>query len=288
MIFLTMIFNKLSGFYGLLAVLTGFQLSTLQLSMYIYSVAALILLAFLMPHIRKQSPLENLALAWFYLLDTVVNTAFTTAFAGTWFLAVSAQQVDTLSNIPSSAPGSGTIVDTAGFNISASGGGQEAVTYAAGANVSPSLGHGVAVEESIPSIIVVSLLTAIRLYFIFVVMAYARQVIRHNSHVESSSKLFLRTDSNGHSPVENPFAVDAQLGQGWRGKAGRFMIKIGEGYWLEPEPQADDSWSRNLEGRFRSARPVSGPPHTLERERRARSGTGPPPPPPQLNTVSKA
>lgn len=144
MTLLCMIFNKVTGFYGLLAVLTGLSLSPLQLSMYIYSVGALILLAFLAPHVRKQSPFQNLALAWFCLLDTVVNTAFTSAFAVTWFLAVSAN--DSNAGIPSSAPGSGTIDDTAGFmnpkvNTSkvevvakpGSGiaGGQEAVAYAA-------------------------------------------------------------------------------------------------------------------------------------------------------------
>ncbi|RFU32886.1 hypothetical protein B7463_g3457, partial [Scytalidium lignicola] len=282
-----MIFNKLTGFYGLLAILTGLQLSPLQLSMYVYSVAALILLGFLMPHIRKQSPFECLALAWFYLLDTVINTAFTAAFAVTWFLAVSAQHTDGSSSIPSSAPGSGTIEETAGFNftkpVSAAdvAGGQEAVSYSAAA--SPSLGHAVGIEESIPSILIVVVLTLIRIYFIFVVMAYAKQVLRLHSAGGPSAKMFFHTEFGNDSPVENPFAVDSPLGEGWRGRLGRIMVKIGEGYWLEA--QADDSWSRGLEGRFRSTKPVAGPPHTLERERRARSGTGPPVPPPNLGKV---
>merc|ERR1712144_193293 len=94
MVSLSVIFNKLTGFFGLLAILTGVSLSPLQLSMYIYSVGALALISFLMPHIRKQSPFECLALAWFYLLDTVINTAFTSAFAITWFLAVSSGIAD--------------------------------------------------------------------------------------------------------------------------------------------------------------------------------------------------
>jgi hypothetical protein len=56
MIFLSVIFNKVTGFFGLLAILTGYQLSPLQLSMYIYSCLALIFLALFMPHIRKGSP----------------------------------------------------------------------------------------------------------------------------------------------------------------------------------------------------------------------------------------
>lgn len=298
MISLSMIFNKVTGFYGLLAILTGLRLSPLQISMYIYSVVALVLLAFLMPHIRKQSPFQNLALAWFYLFDTVINTAFTSAFAVTWFLAVSANNSN--SDIPSSAPGSGTIGDTAGFTnpmINASKvevvasskegltGGQEAVAYAAAGGMaatasSPSLGHAVGIEESIPSIFVVVVLTVIRVYFILIMMAYARQVLRQYVYCSSSTKLHLHTDGAADATAENPFSEGSPEGQGWRGKLGRAMIGIGKGYWLEGQAdgQADEAWARGLDGRFKSTRLAGGPPGTIERERRARSGTGPPVP----------
>ena len=301
MISLSMIFNKVTGFFGLLAILTGMRLSPLQLSMYIYSVGALVLLAFLMPHIRKQSPFQCLALAWFYLLDTVINTAFTAAFAVTWFLAVSADNSN--SGIPSSAPGSGTIDDTAGFtnpkyNVSkveviatpAAGAttGQEAVAYAAAGAAaatasSPSLSHGVGIEESIPSIMVVVFLTLVRVYFILVVMAYARQVLRQHIYSTSSTKLHLHTDGVADAPTENPFAVGTPGGQGWRGKLGRFMVKSGEGYWLGG--QADDAWAKGLDGRFRTSKTAGAVPGTIERERRARSGTGPPKPSPSVTKL---
>ncbi|PQE23934.1 UPF0596 Golgi apparatus membrane c protein [Rutstroemia sp. NJR-2017a WRK4] len=291
MISLSMIFNKVTGFYGLLAVLTGLKLSPLQFSMYVYSVAALVLLAFLMPHIRKQSPFQCLALAWFYLFDTVINTAFTTAFAVTWFLAVSADHSNT--GIPSSAPGSGTIDDTAGFtspkyNVSEvnviatpAGAGQDAVAYGTAAavaagSVAPSIGQGVGIEESVPSIIVVGILTLIRIYFILVVMAYARQVLRHNMYSMSSTKLHLNTDGSTDARAENPFAAGSPQGQGWQGKLGRIMVKVGEGYWLGG--QVDEAWVKGLDGRFKTTRTFTGPPGTIERERRARSGTGPPVP----------
>ena len=89
LISLTVLINKLSGVYGLLAVLTGLHLSPLQFSMYIYSCFALLLTAFLAPHIRKQSPFQCLAFAWFYIIDTILNTAYTLAFSFTWFLLVS-------------------------------------------------------------------------------------------------------------------------------------------------------------------------------------------------------
>jgi len=296
MISLSMIFNKITGFYGLLAILTGFHLSPLQLSMYLYSLGALILLAFLMPHIRKQSPFQCLALAWFYLVDTVVNTAFTSAFAVTWLLAVSADDSNT--SIPSGAPGSGTIDDTAGFtnpkfNVSKVdviatpvAGGQEAVAFAtavaraAGGATSgggPSIGHAVGIEETIPSMMVVVMLTLVRVYFILVMMAYARQVLRQHIYSSSSSKLHLHTDGSADAPADNPFAMGTPGGEGWRGKLGRGMVKIGESYWLGG--QADDTWMKSLDGRFKTTKAAPGPPGTLERERRARSGTGPPLPP---------
>ncbi len=292
MVSLSMIFNKLTGFYGLLAILTGVSLSPLQLSMYIYSVGALVLLALLMPHIRKQNAFECLALAWFYLFDTIINTAFTSAFAITWFLAVSADNANKA--FPSSVPGGSTIDDTAGFTnpkynvskvdvVTSPGtgvtGGQEAVAYgvagAAAATASnPSLGHGVGIEESIPSIMVVVFLTMVRVYFILIVMAFARQVLRQHMYAASTAKLHLHTDGMAEGRADNPFVLGSPEGTGWRGKLGRIMIMVGESYWLGG--QADDEWVKGLDGRLKTSKLSGGPPGTLERERRARSGTGPP------------
>ncbi|KAL3419766.1 hypothetical protein PVAG01_08264 [Phlyctema vagabunda] len=302
MISLSVIFNKLTGFYGLLAILTGVELSLLQLSMYIYSVGALVLVAILSPHIRKQSPFECLALAWFYVFDTVINTAYTSAFAVTWFLAISAHESNTPGGIPS-APGSGTIDKAAGFtspqyNVSkveivanpASGvtKGQEAVAYAAAgtaaSGASASLGHGVGLEESIPSIILIGLMTLVRVYFILVVLAYARQVLRQHMFRRSPiAKLHLHTDGVADAPAENPFAANSAAGRGWKGQVGRLMVSVGEGYWLGG--RADDSWVKGMDGRFKNSTKNIGPPGTIERERRARSGTGPPMPPKNLPKV---
>ncbi|RDL32407.1 Uncharacterized protein BP5553_08863 [Venustampulla echinocandica] len=285
MISLSMIFNKVTGFFGLLAILAGLRLSPLQLSMYLYSVAAVIVLAMLAPHIRKQDPFQCLALAWLYIFDTIINTAFTAAFAFTWFLAVSANNSN--SNIPGSAPGSGTIDDTAGFtspkyNASEAEEGQEAAAMgaraAAATAAGPSLAHGIVIEEGITSVMFVVVFTLIRVYFILIVMAFARQVIRQRMYSSSASKIHLHNDNDGDADAlaDNPFAVGRSEGQGWRGKLGRIMVKVGESYWLGGQP--DDSWVKGVDGRFKSARIASGPPGTFERERRARSGTGPPAP----------
>ncbi|KAJ4390676.1 hypothetical protein N0V93_004274 [Gnomoniopsis smithogilvyi] len=82
-----LLINKATGLYGLLAILTGYTLDAVQLSMYIYSVAVLVTLAFLLPHIRKHTPFQNLLLSWVYIIDTALNTAYTAYFALEWFMA---------------------------------------------------------------------------------------------------------------------------------------------------------------------------------------------------------
>ncbi|KAI3401400.1 hypothetical protein diail_11484 [Diaporthe ilicicola] len=86
MISIALLINKVTGFYGLLAILTGFSLDAVQLSMYIYSVAVLATLAVLIPHIRRQTPFQNLSLAWLYIVDTAANAAYTATFAAQWYL----------------------------------------------------------------------------------------------------------------------------------------------------------------------------------------------------------
>lgn len=87
MVSLALLINKVTGLYGLLTVITGYRPNAVQLSMYIYSVLVLVLTAILLPHIRKQTPFQNLALAWIYIIDTAVNTAYTAAFAASWYVA---------------------------------------------------------------------------------------------------------------------------------------------------------------------------------------------------------
>lgn len=88
MVCLSMIFNKITGFYGLLAILAGLRFSILQLVMYLYSCITLFLVAVLLAHIRKQSPFQCMFFAYFYVIDTIVSTVFTTICAASWFLTV--------------------------------------------------------------------------------------------------------------------------------------------------------------------------------------------------------
>jgi hypothetical protein len=299
MISLSLLFNKVAGIFGLLAILTGYTLNATQLSMYLYSVTALILMAYLMPYIREQSPMECLALAWFYTLDTIINSAYTAAFSITWFMT------NINDNIPSGAPRSGAMDDTAGFrspkyNVTQvdvgsspatdflSGQGAAVVGIAAPANTT---GKGISVQiggelaDSAPSLIIIIALTIIRVYFILVMMAYARHVLRQYN---TTSSIASRMPSDGSSDSEdNLFATNMPAGQGWKGRLGRVMLLGGKQYFLGD--QVKDDWEKGLNSRFRQAAPIviPEPRGTFERERRARSGTGPPTPLPDATKIER-
>lgn len=304
LITLSLLLNKISGFYGLLALLTGFHLSPFQLSMYIYSLIALCVVAYLAPHIRPQSPFHCLALSWVYVLDSVINAAYTAVFGVTWFLVVS-QHMNGDKGAGSLGPGGSTVNDTAGFtnptyeNIShvevtpqPSGGittkPQESVTlgsrgYVENTATTASLGHGMLQNGSMSSLVVICALWAIRIYFVMVVLSYARYVLRQHIAATSRQNTALHTGSKSSTIAEDPFSPHLSEGKGWKGKLGRIMVSTGRGYWLGGDDGEDDAWMAMGEDRLRKkAEPEA--PGVVERERRRRSGTGPPPPMPPLQT----
>lgn len=299
LITLSLLLNKVSGFYGLLALLTGLHLSPLQLSMYIYSIIALVITVLLSSHIRSQSPFHCLALACFYILDSVINAAYTAAFGITWFLVLSQHHSDANGN---KAPGVGgsTIDETAGFtnpqyNVShvevsvapgegAPAGDQVVTVGQPGSPTTasgPSLGHGVLQPESMSSIITICALWAVRVYFVLVVMSYARLVLRQHLAAVSRTNTALHTGSKSSTMAENPFAEHLPEGRGWKGKLGRVMIRLGKSYWLGSE-EGNDAWMNTAQSFRRKEEGLSPAPGVVERERRRRSGTGPPPPPQPL------
>ena len=313
---LSLLLNKVSGLYGLLALLTGLHLSPIQLSMYIYSLVALCITAYLAPHIRTQSPFYCLALAWFYVFDAVINAVYTIVFAVTWFLVIS--QHHSQGSFRNGTPGAGgvTINDTAGFtspkynvshvDVSATpvdglSPGQDAVAIGSPASspagsatsaTSPSLSHGVLQPESVSSVIVIIALWAARVYLTFIVLSYARFVLRQHISTSSRSTTYAPLHSGSSDPnlAENPFSPHFPEGAGLKGRVGRLFLSVGKKYWLGKDQ--DDAWISQLNeggGRFASMRKSGGlgggkigeqtveVPGVVERERRRRSGTGPPP-----------
>ncbi|GLB19741.1 hypothetical protein AtubIFM61612_009655 [Aspergillus tubingensis] len=278
LITLSLLLNKISGLYGLLALLTGYHLSPVQLSMYIYSLLALGLTALLFPHIRKQTPLQCLALAWLYLFDSLINAAYTAAFGVTWFLVVS-QHYD---NGSASGPGGETIAQTAGFTSP-----KYDTTKAESGHYArrpDALGNAVAQPESFQSIFVICCLWVIRIYFVFVMLAFARQALRLYVAVPRHTQLPTHSRNTSIASVASiadidrePFSPYSPDGQGWQGKLGRIMISIGRNYWLG-EDEEGGNWMATLGRRFRARAEDTELPGPLERERRRRSGTGPPQP----------
>ncbi|KAF7714659.1 Kei1 family protein [Penicillium ucsense] len=292
LITLSLLLNKISGLYGLLALLTGYHLSPVQLSMYLYSLIALALTAILFPHIRKQSPFECLALAWLYLLDSLINAAFTATFGVTWFLVVSQRY----EGGKVSGPGSDTIAETAGFTspkydaayveIQNTKNGNNFIAHPP-RSVDP-LSNAVDQPESFQSIIFICVLWLVRVYFVLVMLAFARQTLRLWMVTPRHTQLPTHSRNVSIASVANidrePFSPISPEGQGWKGKLARVMVGIGRSYWLGEEEEGN--WLGNLGQKLRNrqnhASPTNELPGPLERERRRRSGTGPPQPSPSI------
>jgi inositol phosphorylceramide synthase regulatory subunit len=295
LITLSLLLNKLSGLYGILALFTGYHLSPVQLSMYIYSILALILTVYLTPHIRTQSPLHCLALAWFYVLDSLVNAVYTAAFAVTWFLVLAQHNAGKLPANTSTAGFNESQVDTVDSAIPSDQDTTAVDTPASTtAGADGTLSTAVLTNESLNSIGFIIALWTLRLYFCLIMLAYARLVLRQHIVASTRSPANSTTDytaaSTSSTLVSNPFDANKPAGQGWRGKLGRAMLSVVPSYWLGPADNDDDAaWISATGAKFRRSADAgnkieSGP---TERERRRRSGTGPPEPPPQLLSGQK-
>ena len=237
LITLAFLINKLTGVYGLLSILTGYHVSKLQLSMYIYSLVALAFGAHLAQHIRKgpQSPLQNLALAWLYLIDSAVNALYTMAFGLSWFLvlAQSTQPPSPSSDKAGSGKatmpvGQNMMEDVAGFTnpshtvsavdviVTSAAPGTAASAHLVGkegsnqsgaskeANAAGAMTGGGALttvllsRESLSSLITIGALWLLRIYSILVILAYARSVVRQHIVIQSQAS----NSYSGATPID--------------------------------------------------------------------------------------
>ncbi|KAF2863772.1 DUF1753-domain-containing protein [Piedraia hortae CBS 480.64] len=271
--------NKVTGLYGILALFTGYNLTPLQLSHYIYSLLALGAAAYLWPSLRDhgnaQGLLKCVALAWVYVLDTAINSAYTGVFGGQWFLTLArhlndgdrlaAQGGDGFTN-PEHKVGSVDI-------LAASEGRLKGSTVIVGTHegIRPPGGAALLQSGSLASIAVVTILWTCRIYACLVVLAYARSAVR--GYLASQG-----------GEARNPFREDCEDGRGWKGALGRMMLRFPTtGYWLGDPDGPQYEWARATNLRFNSHHQSRGlkikVPSSYgvsERERRARSGTGPP------------
>ncbi|KAJ7743822.1 DUF1753-domain-containing protein [Mycena metata] len=83
--FCTQVFNKIAGFYGLIAVLTGAGGSFAQLSLYIYSVLGLAALGWGLQVVKAEDPRKTLYFAHLFSADYVLSTSWTAYFAVAWW-----------------------------------------------------------------------------------------------------------------------------------------------------------------------------------------------------------
>jgi len=295
LILLVQIINKVTAFYGILALFTLYPLSALQLSMYIYSLPILAATLYLAGPVRAQSAWHCLAFAYIYTIDSVINALYTAVFGVTWFLVVASHN----SNSDTNAPGGKMIQHTGGFtspelNVShvevvakpkdGATPAQDAIALgtAAGAPAAGGTGFaGVVLNgSSAMSIFIISAFWLLRFYAVFVVLAYARAVLRHHVQKQSLSD-FNNIYTKQTDLADDPFADGAASGSGLKGKVGRIMVRIGRSYWLGRDPSDQNIVLKPINGsKFRKSEETG----LMERERRRRSGTGPPAPPPGLTT----
>ncbi|MCJ1401957.1 hypothetical protein MMC11_005174 [Xylographa trunciseda] len=297
---LTLLFNKVFALYGLLALLTGFHLSPVQLSMYIYSLFVLALAAYVAPYIRTQSPFHCLALAWVYVIDTVVNAAYTVVFAVTWFLVLAHHQSQSPLQDGALGVGGATINDTAGFtspefNVSRVDiigspamypsdaiAVKSPTSLAAGANTTlgaPTLSHGILQPEGLISVALVVVLFLIRLYLMFIVISFAREDLRRHMSRMQQDAVAWQVDSGKNGQAQTPFSEHYIAGKGWKGKLGRVMIKLGKGFWLGDNGEQFDSVVED--SRYLSVNQAETG-DIAKRERRRKSGTTPRPVPAEV------
>lgn len=100
--------------------------------------------------------------------------------------------------------------------------GQGTVAVGEGAGTSPSfLPSGVLQPESATSILIISILWVIRSYFILIIIAFARSVVRESV-----------------TPGEEPF-TGRNYGNGWKDRLGRVLVRISK-----VNLQGADGWER--------------------------------------------
>ncbi|TEB36674.1 DUF1753-domain-containing protein [Coprinellus micaceus] len=80
------VLNKVAGVYGLIAMLTGSGGSFAQLSLYVYSVVALIALVWGLRAVKNEDSKQTLYFAHLFFADHVVSTAWTVFFGLVWWL----------------------------------------------------------------------------------------------------------------------------------------------------------------------------------------------------------
>lgn len=187
----------------------------MQISTYLYSIAILVALVYLMPHIRRQSPFEVLALAWLYIADTIINSFDTVVFGLQWYFTSAAS--DETEYIPD-------MVKQGLEDLK-----KEQEKHG-----------GVVPRETASSMCLIVALTLVRIYFGIIVMAFARQVLQKQMQI-----IVLEAPSD-IDEQDGPFSNGLREGEGRKGRLGRMMVSYGRNYWLgqQESERMDEGFSK--------------------------------------------
>lgn len=284
----------------MLALFTGATIDGWQLSMYIYSTLALLATVYLYRHIRSGSPFQALLLAHLYALDSVINALYTAFFGVVWFYTLASHPADsgnsTAFGMAENAGFTSPKVNVSEVNVVTEPvdglkAGEKVIAVGQGSPTGPvGLHNALLRTDSIMSITLISGFWVLRVYFVFVMLAFARQCLRQHIAANASSAAWYDsndvTDSAPSNLAENPFAEGKEEGYGPKGKIGRIMLGGAPQYWLGADE--DQTWMRGVGGKFNSRKTMhlETPVGLGERERRRRSGTGPPVPSRELRPQS--
>lgn len=195
--------------------------------MFIYSIILAITLIALTPSLHKRDPLAALSFAYLYVIDSLINALYTLVFGISWFLVLSSKHhpaAGVLGNAGMTYTGfTSPAYNTSDTDAAASGQGTAAAGInTEGAGTSPSfLPEGVLQPESATSILIISILWVIRSYFILIILAFARSVVRESA-----------------TPGEEPF-TGRNYGDGWKDRLGRVLVRISK-----INLQGADGWER--------------------------------------------
>lgn len=155
-----------------------------------------------------------MALAWLYILDTGVNAAYTASFGLDWYFSTQLTEP--------------TESQTTGLPNFVSEGME-------GLRRETEIHGKVVPQETATSMLIIVASILIRVYFSFVAMAFAKQVLQKYMQL-------MILEGPGVDDHEGPFAEDLPDGEGRRGRLGRLMVSFGRGYWLD---QGDyQEWAR--------------------------------------------
>jgi hypothetical protein len=102
------------------------------------------------------------------------------------------------------------------------------------------------------SITLISAFWALRVYFVFVMLAFARQCLRQHIAANASSAAWYNSNNmqtSANDLAENPFIEGKEEGNGWKGKVGRAMMSGAPKFWLGADE--DGEWMRGVCARAR-------------------------------------